>query len=198
VLLAPKDWGEKAMSKLNKRMNVIGLLSLCLPVILSGCLGAGEQSAMANISPEATANLPIAPVKGARAPDFMLTDLSGDEVSLSDLRGQAVLVNFWATWWPYCRSERSALQQAYEQYHDQDLVILSVDIGEGQGTVQAFAQKQGLTFPILLDENGAAAQGYRVSGIPTSFFMDHEGVIQVQHTGPLDESLIGKYLDQIL
>jgi cytochrome oxidase Cu insertion factor (SCO1/SenC/PrrC family) len=61
-------------------------------------LGAGEQSAMANISPEATANLPIAPVKGARAPDFMLTDLSGDEVSLSDLRGQAVLVNFWATW----------------------------------------------------------------------------------------------------
>lgn len=90
------------MSKLSKRMNVIGLLSLCLPVILSGCLGAGEQSisvpTMVNISPEATANLPVAPVKGARAPDFTLTDLSGDEVSLSDLRGQAVLVNFWATW----------------------------------------------------------------------------------------------------
>lgn len=90
------------MSKLNKRMNVIGVLSLCLPVILSGCLDAGEQSTSVpttvNISSEATANLPVAPVKGARAPDFTLTDLSGDEVSLSDLRGQAVLVNFWATW----------------------------------------------------------------------------------------------------
>ena len=87
------------MSKLNKRMNAIRLLlSLCLPVILSGCLDAGEQSAMVNISPEATANLTVAPVKGARAPDFTLTDLSGDVVSLSDLRGQPVLLNFWATW----------------------------------------------------------------------------------------------------
>jgi len=83
-------------------MNVMGLLSLCLLVILSGCLDAGEQSTsvptMVNISPEATANLPVAPAKGARAPDFTLTDLSGDEVSLNDLRGQPVLLNFWATW----------------------------------------------------------------------------------------------------
>ena len=64
--------------------------------------------------------------------------------------------------------------------------------------MQAFAQEQGLTFPILLDENGAVAQEYRVSGIPTSFFMDHERVIQVQYTGPLNESLIEKHLDQIL
>jgi peroxiredoxin len=75
---------------------------------------------------------------------------------------------------------------------------LSVDIREGQGTAQAFAQKQGLTFPILLDENGGVAQRYRVRGVPTSFFINREGVIQVQHTGPLDESLIGKYLAQIL
>jgi peroxiredoxin len=73
-----------------------------------------------------------------------------------------------------------------------------VDIGEGRGTVQAFAQEQGLTFPILLDENAAVAQGYRVRGIPTSFFINREGVIQVQYTGPLDESLIGEYLNQIL
>ena len=64
--------------------------------------------------------------------------------------------------------------------------------------MQAFAQKQGLTFPILLDENGGVAQRYRVRGVPTSFFINREGVIQVQHTGPLDESLIVKYLAQIL
>lgn len=64
--------------------------------------------------------------------------------------------------------------------------------------MQAFAQDQGLTFPILLDENGALAQRYGARGVPTSFFINREGVIQVQYTGPLDESLIRKYLDQIL
>jgi len=64
--------------------------------------------------------------------------------------------------------------------------------------VQAFAQKQGLAFPILLDEKGAVAQRYRVSGIPTSFFITRQGVIQARHTGPMDDSLIKKYLDQIL
>jgi len=73
-----------------------------------------------------------------------------------------------------------------------------VDIGERRGTVQAFAQKQGLTFPILLDERGGVARRYGVRGVPTSFFINREGVIQVQHTGPLNESLIEKYLDQIL
>ena len=90
------------MNNLNKRMNVMGLLSLCLLVILSGCLDAGEQSTsmptMVNISPEATANLPVAPAKGARAPGFTLANLNGNEMMLSDLRGQPVLLNFWATW----------------------------------------------------------------------------------------------------
>ena len=64
--------------------------------------------------------------------------------------------------------------------------------------MQAFAQEQDLTFPILLDENGAVALGYRVRGVPTSFFINREGVIQAQYTGPLNESLIEKHLDQIL
>ena len=63
--------------------------------------------------------------------------------------------------------------------------------------MQAFAQERGLTFPILLDTDGGVAQGYRVQGIPTSFFINREGLIKVQHTGPLNESLIAKYLHQI-
>ena len=73
-----------------------------------------------------------------------------------------------------------------------------MDIGEKQATVQAYAQERGLTFPTLLDETGAVSKGYRVLGIPTSFFINREGVIQAQHTGPLSESLIEKYLDRIL
>ncbi len=75
---------------------------------------------------------------------------------------------------------------------------MSVDIGEGREIVEIFAEGQGLTFPILLDANGAVAQGYRVQGVPTSLFIDREGVIRARYTGPLDESLIEKYLEQIL
>ena len=73
-----------------------------------------------------------------------------------------------------------------------------MDIGEGQEIVQAFAQEQGLTFPIPLDTTGAVAQGYSVQGVPTSLFIDREGVIQARYIGPLDESFIEKYLEQIL
>jgi len=75
---------------------------------------------------------------------------------------------------------------------------LSVDIGEGREIVQAFAQEHGLTFPILLDEDDGVAQKYRVRGVPLSLFINRQGVVQTRYTGPLDESLIEKYLDQIL
>ena len=73
-----------------------------------------------------------------------------------------------------------------------------MDIGEKYATVQAFTQEHGLTFPTLLDESGAVSKGYRVLGIPTSFFISREGMIQAQHTGPLNESLIEEYLGEIL
>jgi peroxiredoxin len=75
---------------------------------------------------------------------------------------------------------------------------LSVDIGEGRELVETFAQGQGLTFPILLDADGAVAQGYSVQGVPTSLFIDRDGVIQARYTGPMTEALIEKHLDQIL
>ena len=71
-----------------------------------------------------------------------------------------------------------------------------MDVGENHETVQAFAQNQGLTFPILLDENGSVARKYGVQGIPTSFFIDRQGVIQARYTGALNESLINEYLGQ--
>jgi peroxiredoxin len=73
-----------------------------------------------------------------------------------------------------------------------------VDIGEGRETVQAFAHDQGLTFPILLDEDGGVAGEYDVRGVPTSFFVSRQGVILARYIGPLDESLIREYLDQLL
>ena len=72
-----------------------------------------------------------------------------------------------------------------------------MDIGEAQETVQAFAQGQGLTFPILLDESSEVARKFEVQGIPTSFFIDRQGIIRARYTGALEESLIEEYINQI-
>lgn len=72
-----------------------------------------------------------------------------------------------------------------------------MNVDESRETVQAYTQESGLTFPTLLDENGTVTREYRVQGIPTSLFITREGVIQVRHTGPVDESLIEEYLNQI-
>ena len=73
-----------------------------------------------------------------------------------------------------------------------------MDLSESQGVVQAYTQELGLTFPTLMDGQDIVARQYRVQGVPTSLFITREGVIQVRHTGPLDESLLEKYLEKIL
>jgi thiol-disulfide isomerase/thioredoxin len=87
---------------------------------------------------------PPAPRAGFRAPDFTLTTLDGETVTLSDLRGQPVLINFWATWCPPCRAEMPAIQAAYEQYAAQELVVLGVDMAESPQTVAGFVQESSL------------------------------------------------------
>ena len=77
-------------------------------------------------------------------------------------------------------------------------MILAVDIGETRDKVRAFAKDRGLTFTILLDEETTAARTYQVRGIPSSFFIDRDGVIQARHTGALDEALIDQYVEVLL
>jgi peroxiredoxin len=139
-----------------------------------------------------------APQAGFPAPDFTLTTLDGETVTLSALRGRPVLINFWATWCPPCRAELPAIQSAYDRYADQGLVVLAVDMAEPPQTVAAFAEEFGLRFPIPLDRDGQVAAQYRVRAIPTSFFVDREGVIRSVFIGPMNGPLIDNRLAQIL
>ncbi|MFQ5855599.1 MAG: TlpA family protein disulfide reductase [Anaerolineae bacterium] len=150
---------------------------------------------------------PPAPRAGFRAPDFTLGTLDGETVTLSDLQGQPVLINFWATWCPPCRAELPAIQAAYERYGDQGLpvrgtqtglVVLAVDMAESADAVAAFAQRFGLGFPIPLDRDGQVATQYRVRAIPTSFFVDREGVVRSVFTGPMNGPLIEDRLAQVM
>ncbi len=128
---------------------------------------------------------------GNRAPDFELFNLDNQQVSLSDFRGQPVLLNFWATWcWP-CRSEMSYLQQINEEWSKKGLVLLAVDVGENKATVEGYLSDNKLDLPILLDTNAIILMMYKITNIPTTFFIDKDGIIQEKIIGafPNKESI---------
>jgi len=133
------------------------------------------------------------PIVGAFAPDFTLPNLAGNNVTLSKLRGRAVLINFWATWCPPCRLEMPAIEQTYRKYREQGFVVLAVDLQESAELVQEFVDELGLTFPVLLDESGAVSRRYRVRAIPTSFFVNRQGVIVAIWRGAMSPDIIERY-----
>jgi peroxiredoxin len=138
-----------------------------------------------------------APVVGAPAPDFTLTDLEGETYTLADLRGHALLLNFWATWCYPCREEMPLLDSVQARYAEAGLVVLGVDADEPEETVTEFRDEVGVTFPLLLDPGGEVQQLYRIRGYPTTFFVDPEGVIRAQHIGILGESRLERALETV-
>jgi len=142
-----------------------------------------------------------APRKGFLAPDFTLQTTTGNSITLSDMRGQAVLVNLWATWCPPCRAEMPAIQKMYDEYKDQGFVVLGVDMTyqDNASAVQPFIQGNGLTFPILLDTTGQIADKYELRSLPSSFFIDRSGVVyEVVVGGPMSEALLRTRIESIL
>ena len=142
-----------------------------------------------------------APRQGFFAPDFSLNTLDGEQVSLSGLRGKVVLINFWATWCPPCKTEMPAIQAAYQAYRDQGLVVLAVNTTDQDeaDAARQFAQSAGLTFPLLADVNGDAFRRYQVQALPTSFFVDRQGKIaEVVVGGPMAEALIRSRVEKLL
>ena len=142
-----------------------------------------------------------APQVGFLAPDFSLPTTNGETIRLSDLRGQAVLVNLWATWCPPCRAEMPAIEKVYQEYKDQGFVVLAVDMTfqDDPSAVMPFVQEHGLTFPILLDQSGAVARAYQLRSLPSSFFITHDGIInEVVIGGPMSEALLRTRVEEIL
>lgn len=132
------------------------------------------------------------------APDFTLRDLSGTPVNLAELRGQVVLINVWATWCPPCRAEMPMIQAAYEQYAPAGFTVLAVNQREAQATVAAYMQADGYSFPALLDDDGAVSALYQVRVLPSSFFVDRNGIIRAVYRGPLARSVIAGTVEQLL
>jgi len=175
-------------------LSLAGLIALAAMSLSSCGTGGGDSAGMPRVSPMVN----TAPRVGDTAPDFVLTYPDGRQVKLSDFRGQPVLVNFWATWCAPCRAEMPAIEAAYRRHKDRGFVVLAVNVGESASRVKSFVEQLGLTFPVALDSKGETALVYRVRAIPSSFFIDGNGVIVNRHLGSVSIQIIEDYLLWVL
>jgi peroxiredoxin len=172
---------------------IIIRIVLILTVTLAGSL--------ANIGCSSGWNPSQVPEIGNLAPDFKLDNLNGQSVSLSDFHGKPVLLNFWASWCPPCRAEMPFIQETFtkKKWVDEGLIVLAIDIGEKPSTVREFVNNYRLTFPVLLDTERDVSLEYYVRVIPTTVFIDREGIIQDIRIGPFSsvmdiENSLGKII----
>jgi len=110
-----------------------------------------------------------------KAPDFELTSLDGRKIRLRDYRGRVILLNFWATWCPWCRKEMPFIQELHNTMDEQYFVILAIDIRQDKRTVERFIKDRGLSFTVLLDRDGSVGDMYGVSSTPMKFLIDPDG-----------------------
>jgi len=142
-----------------------------------------------------------APQAGFAAPDFTLQTPLGEIYTLSEFRGQAVLVNLWATWCPPCRAEMPAIEKMYQAYKAQGFIVLAINMTyqDDPFAIVPFLKDHEITFPTLLDETGDVAAAYQLRSLPSSYFINREGIItEVVIGGPMSEALLRTRIEQIL
>jgi len=187
-----------------KRVFVAGMAFTLLVVVLSGC-GAKEPAAAHAVAPVSSGQLLPSLLAlpdeeersvelGSYAPDFTLVSLDGESVTLSELRGSTVVLNFWASWCAPCRYEMPLLQATYEAYGADGLVVLAVNMGEERRRVEGFVEDMVATFPVFGDEETRVGSLYRVRGAPTTYFIDRDGVVRQRYVGQLTAGILGSIL----
>lgn len=134
------------------------------------------------------------------APEFTMETLDGEQVSLSQYRGQVVLVNFWATWCPPCVREMPSLVRMYERYEDQGFIILGVNTTyqDERAKVEQFVRDNGVRFPVLLETDPAIGAAYGSRLMPTSYLIDRNGKIVYTRVGQVDEQNLGERVAALL
>lgn len=140
-------------------------------------------------------------VKGQKAPDFSLPTLAGDKISLAQLRGKVVVLDFWAQWCEPCKHELPQLEKLARQYAGKAVVFVGVNIDKQRANAERLVRQLGLTFPTALDSSGAVAAKYDLPKMPTSFVIDQKGIVRFVHEGYEGQSDVARFqreLDELL
>ena len=193
------------------RLHCIALLAVALVVSLAACSGEAKSSQLPDGAERVAidafpsgigrgypqgllddAGPPELLETGALPPEFSLLLPDGRHVSVSDLKGRPVLINFWATWCPPCRAEMPELLQAARDYPD--LVMLAVNVSEAPGDVSKFAEQFRMDVPVVIDPTGTISDRYNITGLPTSVFLDPDGTIASVRPGAINRAVIDDVL----
>jgi thiol-disulfide isomerase/thioredoxin len=161
---------------------ILFVLLLSVPLIASAeamDLSAEVKNAFSK------ARLPLAKEK-RQPPDWTLKTVEGKNITLSQLKGKIVFINFWATWCPPCRSEMPSMEALYKRFRGDGLEFVAVDIAEDAAGVRKFLNEYKLTFPVVLDANGAVSNNYGIQGIPATFVIDRDGKVILSTVGGRD------------
>lgn len=132
------------------------------------------------------------------APDFTLTTLDGEQVTLSSLRGKVVLINFWASWCVPCEDEAPSLQAAWERYRGQDVVFLGVAWTDTERGARAFMAEYGQDYPNGLDLGTKIAELYGITGVPETFIVDKKGNVRAFYPTTITQDTIAENIDTLL
>ncbi|MET0066039.1 MAG: TlpA disulfide reductase family protein [Candidatus Thiodiazotropha sp.] len=143
--------------------------------VITGLLLGGWILAAPAISQGAT--------EGEPAPNFTLKSRSGENIKLSELRGNVVMVNFWASWCGPCRQEMPLLEQLYDRYKDMGFTLLGVNVDEDPSAADKILKEIPVSFPILLDTRNQVSQSYEVKAMPSTFMIDRDGKLRHLHKG---------------
>lgn len=181
----------------------LGLVILVAVGLVSGLLMAvlilfNPLEASQTAGGGAPTPVPAAVREGELAPDFTAQTATGETVSLAEMRGRPVLINFWATWCGPCRVEMPALQSATERHADEGLTVLAVNAMEPADQVQDYMNELELTFPAVLDPDGDIIDLYGVRVFPTTVVVGSDGRVLAQHFGALTDELIDEYVELAL
>lgn len=158
---------------------------------------AEASSSSAAFSAATYGNASTRPTVGTPAPEFAAVDVDGTRFRLSEYRGRPVWINFWATWCPPCRAEMPEINAVYQELQSKGLVLLAVSVGEDQQTVRDYLNKAGYAIPAVLDDGSIAGQ-YALSGFPTHYFIDKDGIVRDIRVGGLSKQALQEHLARIL
>ena len=138
------------------------------------------------------------PVSSGMAPDFSLTSFDGRTLKLSELRGQVVIINFWASWCPPCREEAAYLEETWREYEGKDVVFIGVDWVDTEKEALAYMDEFDLTYFNGPDIGTRIAQAYNIQGVPETFYVAKNGELRGVHIGPLKSPELDDKIDELL
>ena len=138
------------------------------------------------------------PLVGRVAPNFTLPQLDGPPVTLARLRGQVVVINFWASWCTECRVEQAALDQTWQQFQDSGVVVLGVDFQDTVDAARNYVRTDAVTYPVVEDASSKTARAFGLRGVPETFVVNRSGRIVRHVIGPVDPVVLAGEINSML